>query len=241
MAGIVAVALAGSRALGSDDAASDWDLGVYYRGSLDLGALERYGVVCPPGSWGRLMNGGAWLRHGDVNIDVILRDVDTVEQWTRAAEHGDFEVDALLGYVAGAPTYVLAAELASCRWLVGALPVPEFPLQLATTAPARWRICRSFSLDYARRYAIRSNRAMAMGQANKAALEEAHAIMCERRRWVCNEKRLLEAAGLASVQMLFAHIPEDPDGLLEWVNRIGRSVGDGPADAAPWRRIGPKS
>jgi predicted nucleotidyltransferase len=41
MPGTVAVVLGGSRALGFADAASDWDLGVYYRGAIDLTAACR--------------------------------------------------------------------------------------------------------------------------------------------------------------------------------------------------------
>ena len=59
MPGAVAVVLGGSRALASNDAGSDWDLGLYYRGAIDLTALGARGTVFPPGSWGRLMNGGA--------------------------------------------------------------------------------------------------------------------------------------------------------------------------------------
>jgi len=59
MPGTVAVVLSGSRAVRSDDEASDWDLGVYYRGEIDLTALSAFGTVSPPGSWGRVMNGGA--------------------------------------------------------------------------------------------------------------------------------------------------------------------------------------
>src|SRR5262245_44055366 len=121
MPGGVAVALGGSRALESNDASSDWDLGLYYRGSLDLTALAARGTVFPPGSWGRLMNGGAWLRCGGEKVDVILRDLDVVEHWTRRAENGEFERDALLGYLAGVPTYILSAELASFRPLPGVL------------------------------------------------------------------------------------------------------------------------
>src|SRR5262245_48244224 len=82
MPGAVAVVLGGSRALAFSDAGSDWDLGLYYRGAIDLTALAARGVVYPPGSWGRLMNGGAWLRGGDYKIDVILRDLDVVEHWS---------------------------------------------------------------------------------------------------------------------------------------------------------------
>ena len=45
MRGTVAVVLGGSRALGAADAASDWDLGVYYRGAIDLTALAARGMV----------------------------------------------------------------------------------------------------------------------------------------------------------------------------------------------------
>jgi len=59
--GAEAVVLGGSRVTGSHKLSSDWDLGVYYRGAIDLTALAAFGTVFPPGSWGRIMNGGAWL------------------------------------------------------------------------------------------------------------------------------------------------------------------------------------
>src|SRR4029450_6124450 len=129
--GTVAVVLGGSRALGSSDEKSDWDLGLYYRGTISLTALAARGVVYSPGSWGRLMNGGAWLRCGGEKVDVILRDLDVVEHWTRHAENGEFGRDALLGYLAGVPTYILSAELASCRPLFGDISAAPFPPKLA--------------------------------------------------------------------------------------------------------------
>ena len=45
MPGTVAVVLGGSRAVRSDDEHSDWDLGVYYRGRIDLTALSALGTV----------------------------------------------------------------------------------------------------------------------------------------------------------------------------------------------------
>ena len=96
------------------------------------------------------MNGGAWLRGGEHKVDVLLRDLDAVDHWSTRAEQGEFEIDALLGYLAGAPTYLLTAELASCRLLRGDLHPRPFPDPLACAAPLKWRFCRSFSLDYAR-------------------------------------------------------------------------------------------
>jgi hypothetical protein len=219
--GAVGVALGGSRAAGGADAGSDWDLAVYYRGGIELGALAAYGDVHPPGAWGRLMNGGAWLRVGDADVDVILRDLDVALHWTRRAEEGVFELDALLGYLAGIPTYSLAAELASGRVLVGELPtVGPVPPKLVEAAPPRWRFARDFSLEYARMHAARGNMVGAAGQAAKAAMEEAHARLCERGQWSLNEKRLLAAAGLGSLTEAFTRLPtRDPD---RWVDEIAR-------------------
>jgi len=234
--GAVAVVLGGSRESGGADAASDWDLGLYYRKSIDLNALAASGTIHPPGSWGRLMNGGAWLRHNGERVDVILRDLDVVEHWTARAEQGEFEVDALLGYLAGIPTYSLCAERASCRLLRGTLaPVPPFPPKLAAAAPPWWRFRRTFSLDYARMHARRGNVIGATGQAAKAVMEEAHAIVCERSRWICNEKHLLQAAGFDRLQPIFARVPTDPPELARWVDTIATELGVPKDETAPWR------
>jgi hypothetical protein len=234
MSGAVAVALGGSRALGTGDDESDWDLGLYYRGAIDLSKLATRGPVYPPGSWGRLMNGGAWLRCDGTKVDVLLRDLDVVDDWARRSEQGEFEIDALLGYVAGVPTYLLSAELASCQPLRGELPSAPFPEKLRAAAPAKWRFCRSFSLDYARSHARRGNIVGATAQAAKAVIEEAHAVMCERGRWVCNEKQLIEAAGLSSVQASFGQVPVEPASLFRWVDSVESQLHVPAGESRPW-------
>ncbi len=42
--GTVAVVLGGSHAIGASDAGSDWDLGLYYRGAIDLLVADQLGV-----------------------------------------------------------------------------------------------------------------------------------------------------------------------------------------------------
>ena len=236
MRGTVAVVLGGSRAVRSDDQESDWDIGVYYRGEIDLTALSALGTVFPPGSWGRVMNGGAWIECEGEKVDVLLRDLDVVEYWTRRAQDGEFERDALLGYLTGIPTYVLSAELASCLPLRGTVEAVPFPPKLAAAAPQVWRFCRSFSLDYARMHAARGNVAGVAGQAAAAVMEEAHAISCERRQWICNEKRLIEAAGLNGLHALFAEIATDRERLAEWVDLVADRLGVPKGEATPWKR-----
>jgi hypothetical protein len=184
------------------------------------------------------MNGGAWLRCGGEKVDVILRDLDVVEHWTRRAERGEFEVDHLLGYLAGVPTYLLTAELASCRVLRGELRAVPYPAKLATAAPPLWRFCRSFSLDYARMHARRGNLVGATGQAAKAVIEEAHALLSERGQWACNEKRMVEAAGLAGLHALFGEVPSESASLVEWVDLVAGQLGVPAGEVRPWNEAG---
>lgn len=198
--GVEAVVLGGSRAAGNSDVHSDWDLGVFYRGTIDLGPLSRHGEVHPPGSWGRLMNGGAWLTIDGETVDVILRDLDVVEHWAECARRGEYEVDALLGHLAGFPTYTLVAEVASSIVVRGRLAIDTtFSDALAEVATARWSFQRDFSIDYARAHAARGSRVATLGNLARAVIEEAHRRMCARREWVLNEKRLIAAAGLSNV------------------------------------------
>lgn len=225
MPGVIGVVLGGSRAEGVFDAKSDWDIGVYYRGAVDLAALRAWGEVHPPGSWGRLMNGGAWLSVGGAEVDVILRDAAVVEHWTDLAEVGEFEVDGLLAYLAGVPTYSLAAERHAARVLRGETPRGiDFPERLAETATARWRWCSRFTLEQAQARAERGDVVGASGQAARAIIEEAHARLCARREWVLNEKRIVERAGLTEVPRVFAGAPEEARALVEWVGRIGAAL-----------------
>lgn len=223
MPGAVAVVLGGSRALGAASATSDWDFGVYYRSSLDTTALERFGTVHPPGAWGRLMNGGAWLTIDGTKVDVLLRDLDVVDHWSARAREGAFDVDALLGYVAGLPTYSLLAEREAAVTLRGALPAKDslYPGKLAETGPPRWRFCSGFSLTYARMHAERGDFTGTVGQVARAVFEEAHARMCAAGRWALNEKRLVAAAGLEEVQARMRDMPREPEGLGRWVTEVG--------------------
>jgi hypothetical protein len=222
--GAVGVALGGSRATGGAGADSDWDLAVYYRGAIALDGLAALGEVHPPGAWGRLMNGGAWLRVGEVDVDIMLRDLDVVEHWTHRAAAGEFELDALLGYLAGIPTYQLAAELALGRVLVGDIPPGgPMPPRLVASGPPRWRFARDFSLEYARMHAARGTMAGVVGQAAKAAMEEAHARCCAAGIWTLNEKQLLAAAGLDGLDATFARGPSDD--ATAWVDRVAEQLG----------------
>ena len=53
-------------------------------------------------------------------------------------------------------------------------------------------------------------------------------------RWVCNEKRVVDDAGLTGVQSLFARVPLETPELVRWVEAVADRLGVPPGDAMPW-------
>lgn len=208
--GVAAVVLGGSRATGTHRPDSDWDLGLYYRGSrrafapAHLRGLGHDGHVSELGEWGPIVNGGAWLTIEGDPVDVIFRDLDTVERWLEEARHGRFEVLCQNGTVVGAPTYLPVGELAICRPIAGEVPRPEFPEALAAGAAAWWTGRAGVSLMFAEQHAASGDAVCCTGMLVDAALCTAHARLAGRREWVLNEKRLLQRAGLGDLQPLLA-------------------------------------
>jgi predicted nucleotidyltransferase len=172
--GVLAVALGGSRARGTQRAGSDWDFAIYYRGDFDpdtLRAKDWQGEVFDIGAWGGgVMNGGAWLTIDGRRVDVHYRDLDEVEHWSKEAQEGRFRKEHL------------------CR-----------------SASVRWHDDAQASLSYAiGALRDRGDVTIALGNAVRAVLEEAHSRMAAGKQWVLNEKGLVGAAGLAEAsQLLF--------------------------------------
>jgi hypothetical protein len=201
--GVVAVTLGGSRATGTAVEGSDWDFGLYYRDRLDpadIIALGWPGRVFAPGQWGRIVNGGAWLTVDGTRVDLIYRDLDEVMRWTAAAEDGRFEIHREVGYVAGIATYVLAGELALGKVLAGSVPRPRFPQKLQRTAPATWYRLAAGALHFAEVHAGRQDRVACLANLCQAVLATGQGRLAAAGEWVLNEKRLVERAGLGSVQ-----------------------------------------
>jgi predicted nucleotidyltransferase len=234
---VVAVALGGSRATGTHRPDSDWDLGVYFRASqrpldaADVRALGHDGYVSERDEWGPIMNGGAWLTIAATRIDVLYRDLDTVERWIADAEQGRFEVLTQNGYIAGAPTYVPVGELAIARPITGNLPRPSFPAPLASAAPPRWRGKASVALMFAREYARAADTVCCTGMLAQATLCEAQARMAERAEWVLNEKRLVERAGLSAVRTRLARAGASADELLATTDEVSKALEVRPLEA----------
>lgn len=228
--GVEAVVLGGSRATGTHRPDSDWDLGLYYRGAdrsfapADLRGLGYDGHVSGLGDWGPIVHGGAWLTVGGTPVDVLFRDLDTIEGWLQGAQHGRFEVLTQNGYIVGAPTYLPVGELAICRPITGRLPRPTFPDALAASAATWWSGRASVSLMFAEGYAESGDAVCCTGMLVDAALCTAHARLAQRREWALNEKRLLQRAGLDDLQRLLSPTPTDGATLTATVQAVGEAL-----------------
>ncbi|MGX1311488.1 hypothetical protein RKD24_001607 [Streptomyces calvus] len=213
-----AVTLGGSRAQGTHRPDSDWDLAVYYRGPFDpddLRAVGWQGEVCDVGAWGGgVFNGGAWLTIDGRRVDVHYRDLDVVEHELAEAQAGRFRVEPLLFHLAGIPTYLVVAELAINEVLRGELPRPAYPEALRRTAAERWHGTAAATLAYARaNHAPHGRLTEVAGAVATAALHTGHAVLAARGEWVTNEKRLLDRAGLRTVDAVLARMRNDPESL----------------------------
>jgi hypothetical protein len=212
--GVVGVVLGGSRARGTHTAASDVDLGIYYRPPLDvagLGVVARDfagadAVVTDPGAWGPWVDGGAWLRIDDTAVDWIYRNVDRVHVSWQEAQAGRFDFHAQVGHPLGWPDFAYAGEIA--LGIVLADPSGElrelhqaagrYPPALQETVMTRMVWEASFSVDIARKAVDRQDTAYVAGCVFRAIGLCSHALHGRAGRWLINEKGAVAAAGLLS-------------------------------------------
>ncbi|MFE7753546.1 nucleotidyltransferase domain-containing protein [Streptomyces sp. NPDC057418] len=225
--GVRAVVLGGSRARGTHRPDSDWDLGVYYRGTPDLAALAALGSgiqgspleVAGPGGWGPWVNGGAWLTVDGVRVDWILRDLDRVESVWSDCREGRFEVGVQPGHPLGfwSPCYVgevaLGRVLEDSRneltLLQQAVRTYPEPLREAL-ADAAWEA--EFSVAGARKSAPAGDTLHVALCLSKAFGILAQSLHAHHRTWCLNEKGALAAA---------AALPHTP---ADFAGRVARSL-----------------
>ncbi len=207
--GVVGVVLGGSRARGEHTPESDTDLGIYYRGGLDverLGELAREvggpdATVTALGGWGPWVDGGGWLSIDGSAVDWIYRDLDRVERSWRDAAAGLVSFHAQAGHPAGVTSFAYAGELAMA--VVLADPTGTLDLLLRRMSPYPRALADAlanglwearFSIDNARKGAHRGDAAYVAGCLFRAVMLCAHALHGRAGRWLVNEKGAVAAA-----------------------------------------------
>ncbi len=218
--GVVAVALGGSRARGTHRPDSDIDLGLYYRGELDVRGLRELAArVCGqpaeitrPGGWGPWVNGGGWLTVDGWRVDWIYRDLDRVRRVWADCCRGRYEVGVQAGHPLGFYSHAYAGEVALCRVLADPSgQLAELRAQTQAYPPALaealvdglWEA--EFAASLARYGAAAVDPTYAAGCLFRAVGVACHALHGHSGEWLINEKGMVASADrLATAPPRFA-------------------------------------
>ncbi len=222
VAGVVGVALGGSRARGDHTRASDVDLGLYYRPPLDVAALTVLArriagpsaELTEPGGWGPWVDGGGWLTVDGVPVDWIYRGVDRVRNCWQRAVVGQFTFHQQIGHPFGVPDFSYPGELALGVLLAdptGELAALQraarsYPdaLRVALVEQCLWEA--AFLVGIAGKAVTRSDATYVAGCLFRIAVLCAHALHGRDGRWLVNEKGAVAgAARLPSAPVDFAN------------------------------------
>ncbi|MDQ7905037.1 nucleotidyltransferase domain-containing protein [Phytohabitans sp. ZYX-F-186] len=232
--GVVAVVLGGSRARGTHRPDSDFDLGLYYRGALDVAALRELAgrvadepvEVTAPGGWGPWVDGGGWLTVQGRRVDWIYRDVDRVHRVWDDCRAGRYEVGFQVGHPLGFYSHAYAGEVALCRVLADPsgevadlrAQTRRYPAALGEAlVDGLWEA--DFALRLARYGADGADPTYAAGCLFRAVGVACHALHGRARRWLINEKGMVASA---------AGLPIAPPGFAEGVQRLLGEIGQSP-------------
>ncbi|GAA2548543.1 nucleotidyltransferase domain-containing protein [Winogradskya consettensis] len=232
--GVAGVVLGGSRARGTHTADSDTDLGLYYRGPVDVEALNHLARevggpaarVTAPGEWGPWVDGGGWLTVDGGAVDWIYRDLDRVAGCWARAERGHYAFHAQVGHPLGVADFAYAGEIALARILADPSGELAHLRERARVYPPALREAlveglweADFLVGVAGKAAPRGDSAYIAGCLFRVVGVCVHALHGAAGRWLINEKgAVASAAALPGapeqfrerVDGLFAGVDGDP-------------------------------
>jgi Nucleotidyltransferase domain len=220
--GVRAVVLGGSRGRGTHHAQSDYDIGLYYTGELDIAALEQAAqalnepmagrtyqvddagraLMTPVGGWGPWVNGGGWLTVAGKPVDILYRDSDRVTGVIGDVRAGRFECAYHYGHPHAFVSAIYAGEIATCRVLHDPLGLvaqakrmlDPYPPALQAATIARFSDEARFFLAIAAKAATQGDIAFVAGCAFRAEACLMQIIFAHNRQWLINEKGALKLA-----------------------------------------------
>jgi hypothetical protein len=207
---VSAIVLGGSHALGTANAHSDLDIGVYYSQVApfsieDIRKVVRYvthrndSVVTGFYEWGRWVNGGAWINVGPAKVDLLYRNIDQVEHAIIEARkgiwHEDFDQQPTYGfrsvtYLAEIdcciPLYDLHGRIAALKKQVALYPTA---LKHTIVSDMLWSV--EFTLVHARDFARKRDIYNTVGCLTRIANYLTHALFALNETYYLNDKHAL--------------------------------------------------
>lgn len=214
--GVVAVVLGGSRARGTDNPASDYDLGLFYGPETPLDTEALLGVartivddpnaaaVTPVGGWGPRIVGGGWLSVDGRKVDLLYRGIEPVRDIIAQCRAGQVSMAYQPGHPHGFCSAIWMGEVALCRPLhdpqgsIAALKAETSPypdtLRDALLKMFLWEVL--FSIENGEIAVARGEQTHIAGCVYRALCCTAQVLFALNQRYLINEKgALAEAAG----------------------------------------------
>ncbi len=242
IAGVVAVALGGSRARGTHRPDSDIDLGLYYRDAspfsiADIRALAGEindapePVVTDFYRWGPWVNGGAWLTVRGRRVDLLYRELERIEKVIDDCRRGAIESDFYQQPPYGFHSYVYLGELSICRPLHDPQDVlarlkerlVPYPPALQKAIVDRFLWAAEFDLAQARAVGERGDVYAAAGCLTRVASHLVQVLYALNERYFLSDRGALTEIGSFRVA---------PSGFASAVSQVLAHPGAGPAELA---------
>lgn len=245
--GMAAIVLGGSYASGTQHAASDMDIGLYYREArpFSLADIRRIaegvavnGKATVTGfyEWGAWVNGGAWIHTPHSKVDFLYRNIDQVQQTIAEAQQGisrhDYDQQPTYGF----HSVIYLAETQICLplydpdGLIAQLKrqVEVYPPKLKQKVIRDSLWSAEFTLLHARSFAAQGDIYNTVGCLTRAASNITQALFALNERYFIRDKQVLDT---------IAQFPNVPPGYIQQVKlvlacpgstaqELARSVGD---------------
>jgi len=234
--GIVGIALGGSRARGTANAASDYDIGLYYGPDEPLDTVRLLDVarelvddpntaaITPVGGWGPRIVGGGWLRIGGRKVDLLYRGVEPVRAAISACRAGQVSMDYQPGHPHGFCSAIWMGEVAICRPLhdprgsiaelkAATVPYPD-EMRAALLRMFLWEVL--FAIENGEIAIARGDQTHIAGCIYRALCCIGQVLFALNRRYLINEKGALAEA---------AKFPHTIPLLSEQTDRIWAALG----------------
>ena len=230
VAGMAALVLGGSYASGTQHAASDLDIGLYYHEAapFDLAEIRRIATAFAADGaptvtgfyeWGAWVNGGAWIQTRAGKVDFLYRSVEHVERTIAEAQQGIVHHDYDQQPTHGFYSVIYLAETQSCIPLYDPdgltielkRQVEVYPPKLREKIIADSLWAAEFTLLHARGFAAQSDVYNTVGCLTRATANLTQALFGVNERYFSRDKQVMAALGA------FPHLPA---GYIQQVNNI---------------------
>ncbi len=222
VAGMAALVLGGSYASGTQHAASDLDIGLYYHEAapFDLAEIRHIATAFAADGaptvtgfyeWGAWVNGGAWIHTRAGKVDFLYRNVEHVERTIAEAQQGIVHHDYDQQPTHGFYSVIYLAETQFCiplydpDELIAGLKrqVEVYPPKLREKIIADSLWAAEFTLLHARGFAAQGDVYNTVGCLTRAAANLTQALFAVNGRYFSRDKQVM--ATLAA----FPHLPAD--------------------------------